>query len=101
MVLFDQVPVTGLKTPFRDGYVRDLAEDVLQLAKVSSSLFYTNLFCSSPLTHYLMITILLSVVQNGLERRGYKEVGFLKEVDEVVRTGDAFSTLFLFCQDKN
>ncbi|XP_047095040.1 glutamate--cysteine ligase B, chloroplastic-like [Lolium rigidum] len=52
-----KVPVTGLKTPFRDGYVRDLAEDVLQLAK------------------------------NGLERRGYKEVGFLREVDEVVRTG--------------
>lgn len=39
-VLFDQVPVTGLKTPFRDGYVRDLAEDVLQLAKVSSFLFF-------------------------------------------------------------
>jgi glutamate--cysteine ligase len=52
-----KVPVTGLKTPFRDGYVRDLAEDILQLAK------------------------------NGLERRGYKEVGFLREVDEVVRTG--------------
>jgi hypothetical protein len=32
-------------------------------------------------------------MQNGLERRGYKEVGFLREVDEVVRTGDAFSTL--------
>jgi hypothetical protein len=31
-------------------------------------------------------------MQNGLERRGYKEVGFLREVDEVVRTGDAFST---------
>nr|XP_051183831.1 glutamate--cysteine ligase B, chloroplastic-like [Lolium perenne] len=52
-----KVPVTGLKTPFRDGYVRDLAEYVLQLAK------------------------------NGLERRGYKEVGFLSELDEVVRTG--------------
>lgn len=49
--------MTGLKTPFRDGYVRDLAEEVLKLAK------------------------------NGLERRGYKEVGFLREVDEVVRTG--------------
>jgi len=52
-----KVPVTGLKTPFRDGYVRDLAEEVLKLAK------------------------------SGLERRGYKEVGFLREVDEVVRTG--------------
>ncbi|PWZ16838.1 Glutamate--cysteine ligase A, chloroplastic [Zea mays] len=48
-----KVPSTGLKTPFRDGYVRDLAEEVLKLAK------------------------------NGLERRGYKEVGFLREVDEV------------------
>jgi hypothetical protein len=27
--------LTGLKTPFRDGYVRDLAEEVLKLAKVS------------------------------------------------------------------
>ncbi|GJM94482.1 hypothetical protein PR202_ga11127 [Eleusine coracana subsp. coracana] len=52
-----RVPVTGLKTPFRDGYVRDLAEEVLKLAK------------------------------SGLERRGYKEVGFLREVDAVVRTG--------------
>lgn len=27
--------MTGLKTPFRDGYVRDLAEEALKLAKVS------------------------------------------------------------------
>jgi glutamate--cysteine ligase len=52
-----KVPVTGFKTPFRDGYVRDLAEEVLKLAK------------------------------NGLERRGYKEVGFLREVEETVGTG--------------
>lgn len=52
-----KVPVTGLKTPFRDGLLRHVAEDVLQLAK------------------------------EGLERRGYKEVGFLKEVTEVVKTG--------------
>jgi hypothetical protein len=32
--LFDQVPVIGLKTPFHDGYVRDLAEEVLKLAMV-------------------------------------------------------------------
>jgi hypothetical protein len=32
-------------------------------------------------------------MQNGLERRGYKEVGFLREVDEVVRTGDTFNTI--------
>ncbi|CAL5097151.1 unnamed protein product [Urochloa decumbens] len=52
-----KVPVTGFKTPFRDGYVRHLAEEVLTLAK------------------------------NGLERRGYKEVGFLREVEQVVSTG--------------
>ena len=52
-----KVPVTGLKTPFRDGYVRDLAEEILQLSK------------------------------NGLERRGYKEVGFLREVDAVISSG--------------
>jgi glutamate--cysteine ligase len=63
VVIFDQVPVTGFKTPFRDGYVRDLAEEVLKLAK------------------------------NGLERRGYKEVGFLREVEETVGTGNA-PTLF-------
>lgn len=30
------------------------------------------------------------LLQDGLERRGYKESGFLKEVAEVVRTGNAF-----------
>lgn len=29
----------------------------------------------------------LFVPQDGLERRGYKEAGFLNAVDEVVRTG--------------
>lgn len=52
-----KVPVTGLKTPFRDGLLRHVAEDVLQFAK------------------------------DGLERRGYKEAGFLKEVTSVVSTG--------------
>lgn len=49
--------MSGLRTPFRDGYVKHIAEDVIQLAK------------------------------DGLERRGYKETGFLNEVAEVVRTG--------------
>ncbi|KAG2318543.1 hypothetical protein Bca52824_011756 [Brassica carinata] len=59
MLILDlqQVPVTGLKTPFRDGSLKHVAEDVLKLAK------------------------------DGLERRGYKEAGFLNAVDEVVRTG--------------
>ncbi|CAA7060160.1 unnamed protein product [Microthlaspi erraticum] len=56
-MLRNKVPVTGLKTPFRDGLLKHVAEDVLKLAK------------------------------DGLERRGYKEVGFLNAVTEVVRTG--------------
>ncbi|TVU22648.1 hypothetical protein EJB05_32362 [Eragrostis curvula] len=52
-----KVPVSGLHTTFRGGYVRDLAKIVVKLAK------------------------------EGLQRRGYKEVGFLKEVDEIIRTG--------------
>ncbi|KAL0738818.1 hypothetical protein Bca4012_015028 [Brassica carinata] len=56
-MLRNKVPVTGLKTPFRDGLLKHVAEDVLKLAK------------------------------DGLERRGYKEAGFLNAVAEVVRTG--------------
>ncbi|KAJ0914931.1 putative glutamate--cysteine ligase [Helianthus annuus] len=49
-MLRNKVPVTGLKTPFRDGLLKYVAEEVLQFAK------------------------------DGLERRGYKEIGFLNEV---------------------
>lgn len=56
-MLRNKVPKLGLKTPFRDGYVKHIADDVLKLAK------------------------------DGLERRGFKEIGFLNEVAEVVRTG--------------
>lgn len=56
-MLRNKVPKFGLKTPFRDGYVKHIAEDVLKLAK------------------------------DGLEKRGFKETGFLNEVAEVVRTG--------------
>ncbi|KAK8685053.1 hypothetical protein V6N13_041063 [Hibiscus sabdariffa] len=56
-MLRDKVPKTGLKTPFRDRLLWHVAEDVLKLAK------------------------------DGLERRGFKESGFLNEVAEVVRTG--------------
>ncbi|CAO2184996.1 unnamed protein product [Urochloa humidicola] len=52
-----KVPVSGLKTTFRDGHVRDLAENIVKLAK------------------------------DGLQRRGHKEVGFLNDIDEIVRTG--------------
>ncbi|KAF8380251.1 hypothetical protein HHK36_027734 [Tetracentron sinense] len=56
-MLRNKVPKTGLKTPFRDGLLRHVAEDVVKYAK------------------------------DGLERRGYKETAFLNEVAEVVRTG--------------
>ncbi|KAL6986248.1 glutamate--cysteine ligase [Sarracenia purpurea var. burkii] len=56
-MLRNKVPTSGLKTPFRDGSLRHVAEDVVKLAK------------------------------DGLERRGFKETGFLNEVTEVVRTG--------------
>ncbi|KAF9617648.1 hypothetical protein IFM89_037711 [Coptis chinensis] len=56
-MLRNKVPMTGLKTPFRDGLLRHVAEDVLKLAK------------------------------DGLERRGYKETGFLNALTEVVTTG--------------
>ncbi|XP_021291113.1 glutamate--cysteine ligase, chloroplastic [Herrania umbratica] len=56
-MLRNKVPKTGLKTPFRDGFLQHVAEDVLTLAK------------------------------DGLERRGFKESGFLNAVADVVRTG--------------
>ncbi|KAF3785299.1 Glutamate--cysteine ligase, partial [Nymphaea thermarum] len=56
-MLRSKVPRTGLQTPFRDSLVKHIAEEVVKLAR------------------------------DGLERRGYKETGFLNEVDEVVRTG--------------
>ncbi|KAK4728747.1 hypothetical protein R3W88_021735 [Solanum pinnatisectum] len=56
-MLRNKVPKSGLKTPFRDGLLMHVAQDVVKLAK------------------------------EGLERRGFKEIGFLNEVTEVVKTG--------------
>ncbi|KAK4768878.1 hypothetical protein SAY86_027028 [Trapa natans] len=56
-MLRSKVPKTGLRVPFRDGFVKHIAEDVIKLAK------------------------------EGLERRGFKETGFLNAVADVVRTG--------------
>ncbi|KAK4843416.1 hypothetical protein QYF36_007820 [Acer negundo] len=56
-MLRNQVPKTGLKTPFRDGLLWHVAQDVLKFAK------------------------------DGLERRGFKESGFLNAVAEVATTG--------------
>ncbi|KAH9290675.1 hypothetical protein KI387_034792, partial [Taxus chinensis] len=55
-MLRNKVTKMGLKSPFRDGLLKHVAEDILQLAK------------------------------DGLQRRGFKETGFLNEVSEVVRT---------------
>ncbi|KAH7299561.1 hypothetical protein KP509_24G018300 [Ceratopteris richardii] len=52
-----QVPSFGLKTPFRDGLLRHVAQAVVNLSK------------------------------EGLQRRGYKETGFLNEIVDVVNTG--------------
>nr|BAJ21770.1 putative gamma-glutamylcysteine synthetase [Pteris vittata] len=57
LMLRRKVPSLGLKTPFRDGLLRHVAQDVMKLAK------------------------------EGLQRRGYKEAGFLSEIVEVVNTG--------------
>eukprot|EP00850_Spirogloea_muscicola_P020814 SM000227S07460 [mRNA] locus=s227:171809:174109:- [translate_table: standard] len=53
-----KVPAMGLKTPFRDGLLRHVAQDIYKLAK------------------------------EGLERRGYKEASFLHELGSIVQTGD-------------
>ncbi|KAL0312598.1 UNVERIFIED_CONTAM: Glutamate--cysteine ligase, chloroplastic [Sesamum radiatum] len=56
-MLRNKVPKSGLKTPFRDGLLKHVAQEVVKFAK------------------------------DGLERRGFKETGFLNEVMEVVNTG--------------
>jgi hypothetical protein len=35
--------------------------------------------------------LLFLLFPNGLERRGYKEVGFLREVDAVISSGEDFN----------
>lgn len=52
-----KVPKQGLKVPFRDGLLRHVAQDVYKLAF------------------------------EGLERRGYKEATFLRELKPIVETG--------------
>ncbi|XP_002965328.2 glutamate--cysteine ligase, chloroplastic [Selaginella moellendorffii] len=56
-MLRSKVPRLGLSTPFRDGQLKHVAQDVFKLAR------------------------------DGLQRRGYKEAGFLNDIAEIVRTG--------------
>ncbi|TXG50509.1 hypothetical protein EZV62_023033 [Acer yangbiense] len=70
-MLRNQVPKTGLKTPFRDGLLWHVAQDVLKFAKACCSTY----FCRS------------IILQDGLERRGFKESRFLNAVAEVATTG--------------
>ncbi|KAL6501695.1 glutamate--cysteine ligase [Orobanche gracilis] len=56
-MLRNKVPKSGLQMPFRDGLLKHIAQEVVKFAK------------------------------DGLERRGFKETGFLNEVTEVVNTG--------------
>lgn len=65
---------------FRDMPLKHVAEDVLKLAKVCVSAF--SLYC----IRYLLK--LFFVGQDGLERRGYNETGFLNALAEVVETGN-------------
>ncbi|XP_024368762.1 glutamate--cysteine ligase, chloroplastic isoform X2 [Physcomitrium patens] len=56
-MLRSKVPKLGLNVPFRDGLLKHVAQDVFKLAK------------------------------DGLTRRGLNETGFLKDIEETVRTG--------------
>jgi glutamate--cysteine ligase len=53
-----QVARTGLKTPFRNGTVRDIA------------------------------AVVLAISRQGLEDRGYDETNFLKQLDRIVESGE-------------
>lgn len=46
-----------------------------------------------PIFHIFVVFIM----QDGLERRGFKETGFLNEVAEVVRTGNTFPLSIITC----
>jgi glutamate--cysteine ligase len=61
MTTIMQVPRTGLSTPFRNGTVRDVAEEVLAISR------------------------------QGLQDRGYDEVGFLRQLDRIVESGESKS----------
>lgn len=57
--------VKGLKTPFKGGTVLDVARRTLEIAR------------------------------KGLERRGYDEASFLKELDRIVESGQSPADILL------
>jgi gamma-glutamylcysteine synthetase len=64
-----QVPRTGLQTPFRGGTVRDVAQQVLEIAR------------------------------GGLERRGNDETGFLRKLQAIVDSGESQAEALLRLYD--
>nr|XP_048320144.1 glutamate--cysteine ligase, chloroplastic-like isoform X1 [Ziziphus jujuba var. spinosa] len=69
-MLRDEVPKTGLKTPFRGELLSEVAKDVVKWAKVSK------------MEHPLI---------EGLERRGLMESGYLNEIIKVATTGETLA----------
>lgn len=66
--------------------LRHIAEDIVKWAKVTLGPCLLLL----PLLLLLKALYTYSSLQDGLERRGFKESGFLDEVAEVVKTGTNF-----------